>query len=466
MENKLTGIDSFVMFRNSQGLVGRGTMVHITRQAVVFEVYNPYSIVQVSEVLSEFRVLRGERTIYNGRAVVSSLVATGLMMIVSASLWDTWADRSGLLPGPGLQAEAQRFIRDWEASNLLRPSYQVIVSSIGNLLTELSRWIEEAEAGIFNNNSTEEIPMKKAFFEEVAEPVLPKIIGLYEIFEEEARQIQPEEVMAHKAFARRIIHPLTMCAPFVHRTFTKPLGYAGDYEMVNMILRESPDTGSSTYAKIVQEYSIYTGAPDAHRNRIEMLEERLKNEASRVVEEARPFTVLNVGCGPALEVQRFIRKEDISRHAVFGLIDFNKETLEYAKEKIQNSIKESGHKPMVKFIHKSIDSLLKEALDSLDDARPSYEMIYCAGLFDYLTGRTCMYLVELFFNWLRPGGLVTVTNVHPKNSCRYSMEHFLDWHLIYRDEKEMEALAPAEVKKEVVTDVTGLNVFLDIRKGL
>lgn len=466
MENNLPSIHSIVVFRNSQGLVGRGTLVHITRRAVVFEVYNPYSIVQISEVLSEFQVLRGERSIYNGRAVVSSLVATGLMVIVSATLGDTWADRSGLLPGQGLQAEAERFIHDWEVSNHLRPSYQVIVSSIGNLLTELSKWVEEAEAGVFKSNSPEEIPMKQAFFEEVAEPVLPKVIGLYEVFEEEARQIPPEEVAAHKAFARRIIHPLTMCAPFVHRTFTKPLGYAGDYEMVNMILRESPETGSSTYAKIVQEYSINTGAPEAHRNRIEMLEGRLKNEALRVIEEAHPFTVLNVGCGPALEVQRFIRNEDLSRHAVFGLMDFNEETLEYAEERIQNAIKESGHKPMVKFIHKSIDSLLKEALDNPKEARPSYEMIYSAGLFDYLAGRTCKYLVELFYTWLRPGGLLTVTNVHPKNPVRYSMEHFLEWHLIYRDENDMEALAPSNVEKDVVTDVTGLNVFLDIRKEL
>jgi extracellular factor (EF) 3-hydroxypalmitic acid methyl ester biosynthesis protein len=377
---------------------------------------------------------------------------------------DAWADRYGLLPGRGLRAEAEHFIHDWEVSNHLRPSYQVIVSSIGNLLTELSKWIEEAEAGIFNGDNPEETPMKQAFFEEVAEPVLPKIIELHEIFEEEARQIPPEEVAAHKSFARRIIHPLTMCAPFVHRTFTKPLGYTGDYEMVNMLLRESPDTGSSTYAKIVQEYNIFTGAPAAHRNRIDMLEERLKNETLRVIEEARPFTVLNVGCGPALEVQRFIRKEDLARYGMFGLMDFNEETIEYAKKMIQNAINESGHKPMVKFIHKSIDSLLKEALDNPDKARPSYEMIYSAGLFDYLTGRTCKHLVELFYSWLRPGGLLTVTNVHPKNFCRYSMEHFLEWHLIYRDENEMEALAPPDVEKEIVTDATGLNVFLDIRK--
>ncbi|MCP4669511.1 MAG: SAM-dependent methyltransferase, partial [Deltaproteobacteria bacterium] len=226
MENRLSGIDSIVLFRNSQGVPGRGTLVHITRRAVVFEVYNPYSIIQTSESLSEFQVLRGERVIYHGKATVSSLVTTGLMVIASAMLDDTWTDRSGLLPGEGLQAEAERFIHDWEASHNFNPSYQISVSTIGNFLGELGRWIQEAETGVFDTDDPEnQDPLKQAFFNEVAEPVVPRIIELHGAFEEAARQIPPEELVPHKVFARRIIHPLTMCAPFVHRTFTKPLGY-------------------------------------------------------------------------------------------------------------------------------------------------------------------------------------------------------------------------------------------------
>ena len=48
-------------------------------------------------------------------------------------------------------------------------------------------------------------------------------------------------------------------------------------------------------------------------------------------------------------------------------------------------------------------------------ATESYDLIYCAGLFDYLADTTCKALVKMFESWLRPGGLVTVANMHDAN---------------------------------------------------
>ena len=48
--------ESIVSCRNSQGVEIRATPVRMTRHLVVFEVYNPYSILQLSEVLQEFKI--------------------------------------------------------------------------------------------------------------------------------------------------------------------------------------------------------------------------------------------------------------------------------------------------------------------------------------------------------------------------------------------------------------------------
>ena len=130
MEKETRRLDSTVAFRNSQALQASGTLVHLTRNMVVFEVYNPYSIVQLSEVLSEFRVMRGMRAVYSGRAVVSNLVSTGLMLIVSATLVDPWLDLVGVPPGPELIQEVAEFVTDWEASHKLKPDYQLSVTTI------------------------------------------------------------------------------------------------------------------------------------------------------------------------------------------------------------------------------------------------------------------------------------------------------------------------------------------------
>ncbi|MDX1565945.1 MAG: class I SAM-dependent methyltransferase, partial [Phycisphaeraceae bacterium] len=455
-----------VMFRNSQGRDGRGTLLHITRVNVVFEVYNPYSIVQTSEVMQTVKIIRGQRRIYQGRAMVNNIVTTGLMTIVSASLIDAWSDLEGLVPGKGLQMETERFVHDWRASYQLRPDYQLIVSTIRGFLGELSRWLEEAEAGILEPNiqDQEAVSMAEAFYRDIQSPVAPEVEVLFVRFEEEASSVPEDQVMAHKAFARRELHPLTLCSPFVHRSFTKPLGYAGDYEMVNMMLGESTSRAPSTYARIVDAFHIQTAAPEAHRNRIDMLQQRLDAEAERVHQLERPFVALNVGCGPAVEVQRFVRNNPLAAFADFTLMDFNGQTLEHAETKVREAMQASGHDPMLRIEHKSIDDLLKEAHRQAPESAPRHDMIYCAGLFDYFSDRVCRQLLKLFYGRVRPGGLVVATNVHRCNPNRHLMEHILEWHLVYRDEQGFARLAPDGPEPEVVTDSTGVNVFMDLRR--
>jgi extracellular factor (EF) 3-hydroxypalmitic acid methyl ester biosynthesis protein len=85
-------MDSFIVCRNSQGAQVRATALRMDRHIVVFEVYNPYSIIQLSEVLSEFKIIMNEQVIYSGRAVVSNLVNTGNMVLCEAVLDEAWLD--------------------------------------------------------------------------------------------------------------------------------------------------------------------------------------------------------------------------------------------------------------------------------------------------------------------------------------------------------------------------------------
>jgi extracellular factor (EF) 3-hydroxypalmitic acid methyl ester biosynthesis protein len=44
------------------------------------------------------------------------------------------------------------------------------------------------------------------------------------------------------------------------------------------------------------------------------------------------------------------------------------------------------------------------------------------------------------------------------------MEHLLEWHLIYRDERELESVLPAQREAtKLYTDATGVNVFAEFR---
>lgn len=465
MEAQIYHSDSVVLFRNSQGNSGQGTLLHLTRDLAVFEVYNPFSLVQLSEVLQDVRILRGEIVYYSGRAVVSNLVSTGILLIVSASLIDPWSELAGFSPGKGLRAEVSRFVRDWDVGHRLRPAYQLAVSNLRAFLGEVSRWLEQVETVTRARGAEPSPDHERQFFADVETSLGPKLDELFAVFEREASQIPPEETMSHKAFARRELHPLTLCSPFVHRTYTKPLGYGGDYVMVNMML-ENQGQGANIYAKVIDTAHLRSAPAEAHRNRVAMLVEVLRAEAQRLAKQGRPLRVLSVGCGPAAEVQQLIREDPLAAWCEFDLLDFSEETIGYARQKISEAKAKRTLEPTVRFIHKSIHELLRDATRNLEDSEPRYDLIYCAGLFDYLQDRVCKRVMELFCRQVDAGGLVVVTNVHPRNPYRYNMEHILEWHLVYRDEQAMQGLIPAGETGHTHTDPTGVNVFLEVRKNV
>ncbi len=456
--------ESLLTFSNSQGIACRGTLMHLSRNLVVFEVYNPYSIVQLSEVLKDLNIRRGDRVIYHGRAVVSNLVNTGLMLIVSATLVDTWSELESADASRLVRDDVRVFIEDWTQSNQsIVPPYRTIVSSIRNFLEELSQWLEHGEVQAGIGNPARSPDQVKEFVNDIESQVMPKLGELFSGFEAQASQVPDALVSNHKVFARREIHKLILCSPFIHRTFTKPLGYAGDYEMVNMILRD-PWEGNTTYAKLINGALLRSDGSQAHRNRIDRLVHYLETEARRVHATSRPLRVLNVACGPAAEVQRFIRTSPLSERCQLTLLDFNAETLSYTHGRIKEAVRESGRLPAVDFVHKSIHDLLQEARGRNAGFGQTYDLVYCAGLFDYLSDKICARMLELFYRWTEPGGLVISTNVHPRNPVRFFLEHLLEWNLVYRDNEQMLKLQPAGSQSVVTEEPTGVNLFLESRK--
>jgi extracellular factor (EF) 3-hydroxypalmitic acid methyl ester biosynthesis protein len=181
--------------------------------------------------------------------------------------------------------------------------------------------------------------------------------------------------------------------------------------------------------------------------------------AQRSLSEGRAMRVLNVGCGPAVEIQNWLRVSPHAQQVEFVLVDFSEETLAYTMSQLRDA---AGAAPLrVVTRHESVNQLLKRA--TRDEQVPEHERfdyVYCAGLFDYLSDKVCARLIEYFVSRCRPGAKLLVTNVHANNPERHWMEHFLEWYLIYRDEKDVERLLPSGlIDVATWTDSTGVNVF-------
>lgn len=456
--------DHVVTFRNSQGDSARGTLTSLQRRSLVMEIYNPYSIVQVSEMLTELTIRSGDSNIYRGKAVVVSLLNTGLMAVVSVALIDEWSDLNALRGDTSrVREEAERFVTDWKSRFKIRQSYQVAVSEFRAFLAETALWTDQADmSSVLPREPDGRIPTQ--VFNELAEPIMLKGAEYFSWLEGEGGLVPDEHSVAHRNFAQSSLHPLLLRAPFVYRTFAKPLGYAGDYEMVNQILGD-PRQGNSTYFQIINAFFLKAAVAQAHRNRIDILVEYLGRAAAVARSEGRKIRVLNVACGPAIEIQRFIASDSNAESVEFTLLDFSEPTLEYTRSCIERVARSSGKSVKVEYVQESVHQLLKRAAkreDGLDNG--VFDVVYCAGLFDYLSDKVCARLLDYFVVRTRPGGSVLVTNVHSTNPQKKVMEHLLEWHLIYRDEAGLESVLPnLRENTRIYTDATGVNVFAEFR---
>ncbi|MCX8155353.1 MAG: class I SAM-dependent methyltransferase [Verrucomicrobiae bacterium] len=455
--------------RAAQGQEVRGAVSHLGGTRLVFETGDPHLTLRLSEVLDPLRLFINGKELNAGRAVVTSAVHNGNTWVCEVTLAENWFEGKLTVPPTGAEQPLnfEEFLRQWQKLYALRPEYKVVLSDLHSLLTHLRLWLEEVELGLKSLPPAARAQRMQAIIENLDAPVVQSVNVLHERFEEITARLTPEEHPAHQSLCRRLLHPLFLCSPFGHRTYVKPLGYAGDYEMVNMIMRP-PYEGPSLYAQAVNVWLLRQYPSQAHRNRIRFLTEKLVQETARVSLQHRCARIFNLGCGPAHEIQNFLRESALSDWAEFTLLDFNQETIQHAQQVLEKARQEHQRQCRLQLVKKSVMSLLKEAGKSgAAEAGGGYDLVYCAGLFDYLPDRTCQQLMNLFYQWLAPGGLLVATNVFPCQPFRHMLEYLLDWRLIYRDPKQMLALKPAAAPPEaarVVSDLTGTNLMLEVRK--
>jgi extracellular factor (EF) 3-hydroxypalmitic acid methyl ester biosynthesis protein len=470
MEELVANTQTLVTCRNSQGTELSANLLRLKRYSAIFEVYNPYSILQLSEVLSDFRIMSGRRLLYHGKAVVSNLLNTGIVLVCEATLEDGWVEMDFLasMAGSGdMAAEFGSYMSEWKRANRVEDPFKLSVADMVNMHSGVQHWMTGVDLGIRTTVTRTREDLEREIFAGIQERIIEEIMPAWDRFEGVTREVGEAEAAVHKAYLRRELHPIVLCSPFIYRTYTKPLGYAGDYEMVNMMMR-NPYEGSTAFAKVLNCILLQTEPVVAHRNRIDYLVEMLAAETRRRAGRGR-VRVFNLACGPAVEVGRFLREHDESDLAEIDLLDFNGETIEYTRERLVGIRAAAGRQTPLRFVQRSVNQILRAAAQggAEEDFR-DYDIVYCAGLFDYLSQRVCKRLVELFCKMARPGGLVIVTNVAATNPRKACMEYLMEWNLIHRSVAELEDLVPAGApiaRADVKADRTGVNLFLEIESA-
>jgi extracellular factor (EF) 3-hydroxypalmitic acid methyl ester biosynthesis protein len=464
--------ESGVTFQMAESVELHGALSRVTRHTVVFELYNPDVTLQLSEVLAGFEIIFQGRMVYSGRATVRNVVNAGTQIVCEATLKEEdWTDLNPAMSPQsdgGVAKEFKIFLKEWQKLYKVSPEFKVVVADMQTFLHDLRLWLGQIELRIHSTSDTDRLRLEKKTGLEIGKNTSAILTKMFEKFEDICRCVDPDILGAYGAFAKRMLHPFLLCSPFLNRTYRKPLGYAGDYEMVNMILRD-PLEGESLFAKIINLWFWEQPPAEAHRNRIKYLVNILDETTLRMMKVGKTPRILSIGCGPAIEVQQFMASRHFADQAHFSLLDFNQKTLDYARTVLEAIKFRYSRNTPLEFVRKSVDGILREGSRTATRANNQYDLVYCAGLFDYLTDPVCQRLMEIMYTSIRPDGLLVTTNVSDSNPRTPTMEHIMDWHLIYRSPHDLAKLRPSQASADecvVKADDTGVNNFMEVRKSV
>lgn len=225
----------------------------------------------------------------------------------------------------------------------------------------------------------------------------------------------------------------------------KKFGYAGDFLMIDKIYTGN-DSHEDSFCKAWDDYFLDQAAPKAVRNRKKYFKTLLLNK----FEEEESISLLNIASGPARDLfELFIEKaKDKILSATCVEIDAN--AIEYAKNITEQ------YNDSINYVRRNIFRY--------NDTN-TYDVIWSAGLFDYLSDKEFVYLLKKMKSWMAENGEIVIGNFNKNhNPSKDYMEIFGDWYLNHRTQKELINLAKSAGFKtdkiSVHAEQENVNLFL------
>jgi extracellular factor (EF) 3-hydroxypalmitic acid methyl ester biosynthesis protein len=277
-----------------------------------------------------------------------------------------------------------------------------------------------------------------------------------------------------KGYAASMLMPLLGACSMHRRAYEKPLGYAGDYRLMELYFtREFAGEGlfGRFLHSIAQHYTL---------GRTVVAREVIMRDAVRAALDAEgegPVRILALAAGPAIELRRLLREtRELRRPLELILLDQEPAAHESAHRELTRVLLEHhrGMLPVsVKCVHSSVRQLLKPQTPEdhavLHDTLANVDLIYSAGLYDYLPQPVAASLTRLLYSKLCPSGRLLLGNLKETPDTTWIMDYVLGWTLLYRTEETLLSLAiglsPLPSSAGITADDTRQCIFLDIRRS-
>ena len=250
----------------------------------------------------------------------------------------------------------------------------------------------------------------------------------------------PSEQIAHKC-------------PITSRNFFKPRGYAGDAIVLDLLYGIELDkygVDKLGYdACEVYRHNCAQPAARAVRFRRKLLAEYIDAACEQRIGMA---SVLSVACGHLRETvwSESLRKRNFE---TFVALDQDEGSLKV----VARDYGDLG----ITTVKNSVLDLLK-ARSGIEGQ--TFDLVYAAGLYDYLDNDVAKSLTALLFGRLQQDGKLLIANFLPGIPDVGYLEAYMDWWLIYRSAEELLACAPENSNARTFTDPDMNIVFMEMTK--
>jgi len=209
--------------------------------------------------------------------------------------------------------------------------------------------------------------------------------------------------------------------PFTHRSFSKPRGYSGDGVLIDMVYKHNcPEMDAVTgVGKEIYEVTSNAPAAEAVRNRREYIAGLIDN----VAEENDQANVLAIACGHLreCELSHAVQQGALGRYIALDQDPKNLAVVQ--KDYADNHITTR---------QASLRDLFNGGFNG-----ERFDLIYTAGMYDYLPNTIAKRLTAVLFSKLTHGGTLFFANFLPDIRDAGYMESYMAWSLLYRTENEM-----------------------------
>ena len=256
------------------------------------------------------------------------------------------------------------------------------------------------------------------------------------------------------------IFPFFMRSRFAERAYFKPLGYAGDYLMMEMIYGNRPE-GDGKLGRLVDSWCLNTTAAKSVRGRRRLLSRELASLSRPLLARGQPVRIMNLACVSNRELFDFLEGCDRSELVEALCVDIDTEALKYTRNKIDPR----NHGATIRLMNENIIKWARGR--SRHDFR-GQDIIYSAGLTDYLDDRLLAVFIRTCYKQLKPGGVLVIGNFAPHNPERMFLDHLIHWRLIYRDKRAIRNAfvnSPFGDQIEILAEEQGINLFVKAVKG-